>query len=114
MDLVALHRISRQSSKDAYSYPIIRLPKRYQTVVGSKAEIYSTEYLGRQAFLVVVDNLVDNLTTSQDKKGEKSGNGKNRISKEKVQNQERGCGGNASPRCCYGDSNPSRGRERPA
>jgi hypothetical protein len=114
MDLVALHRISRQSSKDAYSYPIIRLPKRYQSVVGSNAEIYTTEYLGRQAFLVVVDNSVDNFTSSPVKKGKKTENGKDWISKEKVQNQERGCGGNTSPRCCYGDSNPSRGRERPA
>jgi hypothetical protein len=117
MERVATHRISRQASKEAYSYPIVRLPKCYQSVVGSKAEIYSTEYLGRQAFLVVVDNLVDNSTCSQSKKqsfeGKKPEEVKSRISQENGQNQEeRGCGGNPSTRCCYGDSNPSRERER--
>ncbi len=61
---VASHKISLQSSKPKFAYPIIRLPKEYRSVVGSEAEIFSTEYLGQQAFLVVVnglDNKLDNL-----------------------------------------------------
>ncbi len=119
MEKVATHRISLQSSKEKHAYPIIRLPKAFRSVVGSSADIFTTEYLGQQAFLVVVGNQVDNLKGYLSKNHanscENTGKVKIQISKEIAQNQEeRGTGGNSSPRCCYGDSNPSRGRERPA
>ena len=56
-----LHKISVQSTKPSHSPPIIRLPREFRKLAGSKAEIYETTRDGRLAFLVTADRKVDNF-----------------------------------------------------
>jgi hypothetical protein len=60
MQPICTHTISVQSSKPSHSYPIIRLPRKFRELVGSKADIYQTMHDGKLAFLVAVDKEVDN------------------------------------------------------
>ena len=63
---ICTHKISVQSSKPSHAYPIIRLPREFRELPGSKAEIYQTTHEGKLAFLVTVDREVDNCcATSQ-------------------------------------------------
>ena len=60
MQLVCTHKISVQSSKPSHAYPIIRLPREYRELTGSRAEIYQTTHQGKLAFFVTLDKKVDN------------------------------------------------------
>jgi len=60
MQPICTHKISVQSSKPSHAYPIIRLPREYQELAGSKAEIYQTTHQGKLAFLVATEKKVDN------------------------------------------------------
>jgi hypothetical protein len=57
---ICTHTISVQSSKPSHAYPIIRLPREFHDLAGSKAEICQTTHQGKLAFLVTVDKKVDN------------------------------------------------------
>jgi hypothetical protein len=50
-------KIGRLSAK-GIEYPQLRLLRVYSSVVGTTADIYATEYGGKQAFLVVTGNVV--------------------------------------------------------
>ncbi len=54
MQPICTHTISVQSAKPSHAYPIIRLPRAFRDVVGSKAAIYQTVHDGKLAFLVKV------------------------------------------------------------
>ncbi len=60
MQPICTHTISVQSSKPSHAYPIIRLPRKFRELTGSKADIFQTEHEGKLAFLVTVDKKVDN------------------------------------------------------
>jgi len=63
-EMICTHKISVQSSKPSHIYPIIRLPREFQELIGSKAEIYQTVHDRKLAFLVVADKEVDNCCTT--------------------------------------------------
>ena len=60
MQPICTHKISIQSSKPSHAYPIIRLPREFRELAGSKADIYQTMHDGKLAFLVAVGKKVDN------------------------------------------------------
>lgn len=60
MQPICTHKISLQSSKPSHSYPIIRLPREFRALTGSKAKIYQTSHYGKLAFLITTDEKVDN------------------------------------------------------
>jgi hypothetical protein len=63
MQPICIHIISLQSSKPSHSYPIIRLPRKFNELVGSQAEIYQTCYEDEIAFLIkAVDRSKKKLT----------------------------------------------------
>jgi len=62
--MICTHKISVQSSKPSHIYPIIRLPREFQELIGSKAEFYQTVLDRKLAFLVVADKEVDNCCTT--------------------------------------------------
>ena len=60
MQPICTHKISVQSSKPSHAYPIIRLPREYRELAGSRADIFQTTHRGKLAFLVTTDREVDN------------------------------------------------------
>ncbi len=60
MHPICTHKISIQSSKPSHAYPIIRLPREFRELAGSKAAIYQTMRDGKLAFLVATGKKVDN------------------------------------------------------
>ena len=60
MQPICTHTISLQSAKPSHAYPIIRLPRAFRELAGSKADIYQTMHDGKLAFPVAVDKEVDN------------------------------------------------------
>ncbi len=62
--MICTHKISVQSSKPSHIYLIIRLPREFQELIGSKAEIYQTVLDRKLAFLVVAYKVVDNCCTT--------------------------------------------------
>jgi hypothetical protein len=64
MQPICTHKISVQSSKPSHAYPIIRLPREFHELVGSRAEIYKTSCEDGVAFLVkIVDSSKNKLST---------------------------------------------------
>ncbi|MGZ7111915.1 MAG: hypothetical protein ACXVI1_10190 [Halobacteriota archaeon] len=64
MQPICTHTISVQSSKPSHAYPIIRLPREFRELAGSKAEIYQTVHEGSVAFFVkVIDRASEKLIT---------------------------------------------------
>ncbi len=60
MQPICTHTISVQSAKLSHAYPIIRLPREFRDLAGSKAAIYQTVHDGKLAFLVTTKREVDN------------------------------------------------------
>ena len=60
MQPIYMHKIRIQSSKPSHAYPIIRLPREFCELAGSKADIFQTMHDGKLAFLVAVSKEVDN------------------------------------------------------
>ncbi len=61
---ISTHTISVQSAKPSHAYPIIRLPRAFHALAGSKAAIYQTVHDGKLAFLVtVLDHPEEKLKT---------------------------------------------------
>ena len=54
MHYIGKSKISPLYSKGRIIYPQIRLPQRYNDVIGETAHIFETENNGEQAFLIVV------------------------------------------------------------
>ena len=54
MHYIGKSKISPLYSKGRIIYPQIRLPQRYNDVIGETAHIFETEHNGEQAFLIVV------------------------------------------------------------
>jgi hypothetical protein len=54
MQPICTHTISVQSSKPSHAYPIIRFPREFHELVGSRAEIYQTSCEDGIAFFVKV------------------------------------------------------------
>lgn len=58
-------KVTAHRASQTRTYPSIRLPKEYGTIIGKKAEIIPTSHEGKQAFLVVVDQeCVHSVSTS--------------------------------------------------
>jgi hypothetical protein len=66
MQLICTHTISLQSAKPSHAYPIIRPPREFRELAGSKADIYQTTHGGKLAFLVTVDKEVGNFCATTD------------------------------------------------
>jgi hypothetical protein len=66
MQPICTHTISVQSAKQSHAYRIIRLPRQFHELAGSKADIYQTTHDGKLAFLVTVDKKVDNCCATAD------------------------------------------------
>ncbi len=66
MQPICTHTISVQSAKPSHAYPIIRLPRAFRELAGSKVAIYQTVHDGKLAFLVTTDQRVDNCCTTLD------------------------------------------------
>ncbi len=67
MQPICTHTISVQSAKPSHAYPIIRLPRAFRELAGSKAAIYQTVHDGKLAFLVaVLDRPAEKLKTGSD------------------------------------------------
>jgi hypothetical protein len=54
MHYIGKSKISPLYSKGRIIYPQIRLPQRYNDVIGGTAHIFETEHNGEQAFLIVM------------------------------------------------------------
>lgn len=59
MEKIGTTTIIRKSSKPNYSYPFVRLPTNCNDSIGKKATIYRTEHEGSSAFLVVLEEGVE-------------------------------------------------------
>lgn len=69
MQLLRTHKIGLHSSKLSHAYPIIRLPREFQGLVGSKVGIYQTVHEAALAFLVkVVEHATEKLSTGSNSK----------------------------------------------
>lgn len=80
MQRICTHKISIQSSKASHAYPIIRLPREYQDLAGSQAEIYQTSYDDGIAFLVkIVDRSKKKLSKGSNFEKEPSHGGGRRL-----------------------------------
>ncbi|MGZ4848885.1 MAG: hypothetical protein ACXV2D_05245 [Halobacteriota archaeon] len=76
MQPICTHTISLQSAKASHAYPIIRLPRVFRELAGSKAEIYQTVHDGKLAFLVkVLDHPQEQLGAGSDSRKEPSHGG---------------------------------------
>ncbi len=72
MQPICTHKIGFHSSKPSHAYPIIRLPREFRELAGSRAEIYKTTHDGKLAFLVTIDQKVGNCCTTLDERETKS------------------------------------------
>ncbi|MGZ4922279.1 MAG: hypothetical protein ACXV3U_08860 [Halobacteriota archaeon] len=71
MQPICTHKIGFHSSKPSHMYPIIRLPREFRELAGSRAEIYQTTHEGSLAFLVkVIDRTSEKLRAGSDSKAE--------------------------------------------
>ncbi|MGB9371408.1 MAG: hypothetical protein WCB79_05730 [Halobacteriota archaeon] len=69
MQPICTHTISVQSAKPSHAYPIIRLPRAFCALAGSKAVIYQTVHDGKLAFLVkILDHPQEKLNAGSDSK----------------------------------------------
>lgn len=59
MEKIGTTTIIRKSSKPNYSYPFVRFPKNCTDCIGKQATIYRTEHEGNSAFLVVLEEVVE-------------------------------------------------------
>ncbi len=50
-------KIGKITPKPHITYPLIRLPPEFSDVIGTKAQIFETEYEGNKAFLIVVGDV---------------------------------------------------------
>ena len=67
MQPICTHTIGVQSAKASHACPIIRLPRAFRDLAGSKAEIYQTVHDGKLAFLIkVVDRTSEKLNSGSD------------------------------------------------
>ncbi len=55
MHYIGTSKISPLYSKGSIIYPQIRLPQRYNDVIGKNAQIFETEYNGKRAFFIVTE-----------------------------------------------------------
>ncbi len=64
MQPICTHTISVQSAKASHAYPIIRLPRAFRELAGSKAAIYQTVHDGKLAFVVkILDHPEEKVNT---------------------------------------------------
>ncbi|MGZ4904582.1 MAG: hypothetical protein ACXV3U_05525 [Halobacteriota archaeon] len=71
MQPTCTHKIGFHSSKPSHTYPIVRLPREFRELAGSRAEIYQTTHEGSLAFLVkVVSRASGELRTGSESKAE--------------------------------------------
>jgi hypothetical protein len=59
MKFVGKSKIGKLSAK-GIEYPQLRLPKSYAQAIGDTANIFETQYEGKQAFLIVTERSVSN------------------------------------------------------
>ena len=57
MDQISECRFGHARPKPGYHYPVIRFPQEYQNLIGEQVRIFSTEFEGSQAFLVVAPGI---------------------------------------------------------
>ena len=57
MDYIGKSKISPLYSKGRVIYPQIRLPQRYNDIIGETAHIFETEYGGKRAFFILTREL---------------------------------------------------------
>ena len=57
MDQILECRFGHAHPNPGYYYPVIRIPKGYQKLLGEYVKIFSTEFVGAQAFLVVTPDV---------------------------------------------------------
>jgi hypothetical protein len=71
VQLLRTHKIGLHGSKPSHAYPIIRLQREFQGLVGSKVGIYQTVHEAALAFLVkVVEHATEKLSTGSNSKNE--------------------------------------------
>jgi hypothetical protein len=73
--LLEIHssKISLHHAKAGYSYPTIRLPHTFVSLVGLPTQIYQTVYDGMLAFLVVVSPKGTSRNASEQRKNDTAG-----------------------------------------
>jgi hypothetical protein len=59
MKLIGRSKIGKLSAK-GITYPQLRLPKSYSHAIGDIANIFETQFEGKQAFLIVTEHSMPN------------------------------------------------------
>ncbi len=93
MQPICTHTISVQSAKASHAYPIIRLPRAFRELAGSKAAIYQTVHDGKLAFLVkILDHPEEKLNSGSMCRTEPSHGGGRRFESGRAHLFLRSCG----------------------
>jgi hypothetical protein len=66
MQPICTHKIGRHSSKPSHAYPVIRLPREFNSLAGRIAHVYQTQNNGKLAFVITVDEKVGNQVATND------------------------------------------------
>jgi hypothetical protein len=59
MQYIGTSKISKLNPKPNLTYPLIRLPKRYKSIIGKTAHIYESWEEGQKAIVLVFDETED-------------------------------------------------------
>ena len=67
MQYIGTSKISRLNPKPNLTYPLIRLPQRYATVIGKTAHIYESWEEGQKAIVLVFDEAESSDTENKER-----------------------------------------------
>ena len=67
MQYIGTSKISKLNPKPNLTYPLIRLPQRYKTVIGKTAHIYESCEEGQKAIVLVFDEPEDKEKENKDR-----------------------------------------------
>ena len=66
MQYIGTSKISKLNPKPNLTYPLIRLPQRYKTVIGKTAHIYESSDEGQKAIVLVFDEAESKETENKE------------------------------------------------
>ena len=67
MRYIGTSKISKLNPKPNLTYPLIRLPQRYKTIIGKTAHIYESSEEGQRAIVLVFDEAESKETENNEK-----------------------------------------------
>jgi hypothetical protein len=61
MQPICTNKIGTHNSNPSHKYPVIRLPREFQDLIGKTATIYQTEHAGELAFVITIGESVGTI-----------------------------------------------------